>query len=61
MRVRRMYDPSRRTVLYISYSTRLSSAADEGGVTTGRYRTSICALKLPDQPAEAPATADAAN
>lgn len=37
VRIRRVLDPERRNVLYISYSTRLSSAADEG-VTSGRYK-----------------------
>jgi catabolite regulation protein CreA len=48
--VRRLYDPDRRNLLYVAYSTRLSTAADEGTVTTGRYRTSICAVHLPDAP-----------
>eukprot|EP00775_Hariotina_reticulata_P010160 gene10160-10319_t len=50
LRVRRLYDAQRNTLLYVAYSTRLSSAADEGNVSTGRYRTSICALRLPDAP-----------
>ncbi|MEW5301394.1 MAG: hypothetical protein WDW38_009609 [Sanguina aurantia] len=54
VRIRRVLDLERRNVLYISYSTRLSSAADEG-VTSGRYKTSVCALHLPDTPAPAPA------
>lgn len=58
LRVRRMYDPTRGTLVYVAYSTRLSSAADEGNVSTGRYRTSICALKLPEA-ATAPAVASA--
>lgn len=37
VRIRRILDLERRNVLYISYSTRLSSAADEG-VTGGRYK-----------------------
>ncbi len=43
---------------YTAYSTRLTSAADDGGVSSGRYRTSICALALPRAPppaVEAPA------
>lgn len=36
LRVRRLYDPDRRNLLYVAYSTRLSTAADEGGVSTGR-------------------------
>lgn len=34
MRVRRVYDPEHRTVIYVAYSTRLS----DDKVTTGRYR-----------------------
>ncbi|PNH02371.1 Protein CreA [Tetrabaena socialis] len=43
LRVRRLYDAERRTVVYVAYSTRLSTASDEGGVSTGRYR---CGLAL---------------
>ncbi|EFJ43787.1 hypothetical protein VOLCADRAFT_106628 [Volvox carteri f. nagariensis] len=53
LRVRRVYDVERRTVIYVAYSTRLSTATDEGGVSTGRYRTSMCAVALPP-PAAAP-------
>ncbi|KAG2436027.1 hypothetical protein HYH02_011739 [Chlamydomonas schloesseri] len=60
LRVRRVYDAERRTVVYVAYSTRLSTAADEGGVSTGRYRTSMCAVALP-QPAAAPPVAAAAS
>eukprot|EP00879_Flechtneria_rotunda_P003057 GHRR01003277.1.p1 GENE.GHRR01003277.1~~GHRR01003277.1.p1 ORF type:complete len:252 (+),score=33.78 GHRR01003277.1:1011-1766(+) len=61
LRVRRLYDPSRQTLVYVAYSTRLSSAADEGKVSSGRYRTSICALKLPSPAAKAPAVTDAVS
>lgn len=53
-------DPKRNSLIYIAYSTRLSTAADDGSVSSGRYRTSICALKVPDAPAPAPAAAAAA-
>lgn len=50
LRVRRLYDSKRNTVVYIAYSTRLTSAGDEGGASTGRYKyaftstsTSLCA------------------
>ncbi|KAG2426210.1 hypothetical protein HXX76_013191 [Chlamydomonas incerta] len=59
LRVRRVFDAERRTVVYVAYSTRLSTAADEGGVSTGRYRTSMCAVALP-KPAPAPPVAAAA-
>lgn len=45
-RVRRIYDAEHNALLYVSYSTRLTTSADEGGVSTGRYRTSICALPI---------------
>lgn len=38
LRVRRLYDTKRNTVIYIAYSTRLTSASDEGGASTGRYK-----------------------
>lgn len=50
LRVRRLYDPDRRNLLYVAYSTRLSTAADDGAVTTGRYRTSLCVVHIPEAP-----------
>ncbi|GBF99110.1 hypothetical protein Rsub_11919 [Raphidocelis subcapitata] len=50
LRVRRLYDPDRRNLLYVAYSTRLSTAADDKGVSTGRYRTSLCTVHLPEAP-----------
>lgn len=44
LRVRRVFDAKRSTLLYISYSTRLSDDADTAST---RYRTSVCALSLP--------------
>ena len=44
LRVRRIFDPKRNALLYISYSTRLSDDADTAST---RYRTSVCALPLP--------------
>lgn len=44
LRVRRVFDAKRSTLLYISYSTRLSDDADTAST---RYRTSVCALPLP--------------
>ncbi|KAK9842566.1 hypothetical protein WJX81_006375 [Elliptochloris bilobata] len=49
LRVRRLLDEKNQTLLYIAYSTRLSSAPDEG-ISSGRYRTSICALPLISAP-----------
>ncbi|WIA14579.1 hypothetical protein OEZ85_003095 [Tetradesmus obliquus] len=60
LRVRRLYDPSRNTLVYVAYSTRLSTATDDGSVSTGRYRTSVCALKLPVAAAPVLAAAEAA-
>lgn len=45
LRVRRVYDSSRSTLLYVSYSTRLSDDADTAST---RYKTSVCALPLPE-------------
>jgi catabolite regulation protein CreA len=52
-RVRRVVDAERGVVVYVGYSTRNSSAADEGGVSSSRYRTSLCALPLAPAPAAA--------
>jgi catabolite regulation protein CreA len=49
LRVRRIYDSSRQSLVYVAYSTRLSNAADEKTMSSGRYRTSVCALQLPGQ------------
>ncbi|KAL6763071.1 CreA protein-domain-containing protein [Haematococcus lacustris] len=54
LRVRRVYDPKRNSVVYVAYSTRLNSASDEGSVSSGRYRTSVCVVKLPDSVLPAP-------
>jgi len=43
LRVRRVWDPAHRTVIYVAYSTRLNSAADSAGPSTGRYK---CVLLL---------------
>jgi catabolite regulation protein CreA len=50
LRIRRLLDPDRRAAVFVAYSTRLGTAGDEGssaGVSTGRYRTSVCAVPLP--------------
>eukprot|EP00210_Caulerpa_lentillifera_P001786 g1716.t1 len=44
LRIRRVYDESRKALVYIAYSTRMGSAGDEGKVSAGRYRTSICVV-----------------
>lgn len=56
LRVRRVYDPERRTLIYVAYSTRLS----DDNVTAGRYKTSLCTVHLPDPAPAAPAAAAAA-
>lgn len=45
LRIRRVYDAASNTAIYVAYSTRVTSAADDG-VSSGRYRTSICAVPL---------------
>jgi hypothetical protein len=32
--------------VYVAYSTRLSGSSDDGGVSAGRYKTSLCAVPL---------------
>jgi len=44
LKIRRIYDG--KAVLYVAYSTRFTSTADEGGVSSSRYRTSICAVPV---------------
>eukprot|EP00884_Botryococcus_braunii_P021356 jgi/Botrbrau1/7904/Bobra.9_2s0077.1 len=44
LRVRRLFDEDRGTLLYVAYSTRLTSDSNSEGPS--RYRTSICALPL---------------
>ena len=49
LRVRRVFDAERRTLLYVAYATRLAPGGD-GADAEGagsRYRTSICAVPLP--------------
>ena len=50
LRVRRLYDAPRRTLIYVAYATRLAPGSDgdgEGGAAGSRYRTSVCAVPLP--------------
>lgn len=51
LKIRRIYDQARSALLYVSYSTRLTTVSDEGskGVSSGRYRTSICAIPVPPE------------
>ena len=44
LRVRRVYDEERDTVIYVAYSTRLTSASDEGGASMGRYKSAPLCL-----------------
>lgn len=38
LRLRRLYDSNQKVMVYVAYSTRLTSAQDEGGASTGRYK-----------------------
>jgi CreA protein len=51
LRIRRVYDAPRNTLVYVSYSTRTSSA-DAEGPSAGQYKTSVCAVPL--KPGEVP-------
>eukprot|EP00873_Tetraselmis_striata_P024539 jgi/Tetstr1/444803/TSEL_032651.t1 len=46
LRVRRIYDEPRQTMIYVAYSTRLTSASSGQEISAGRYRTSLCAVPL---------------
>jgi len=52
-RVRRLFDAKNSTAVYVAYSTRLTGAKDDGTVSAGRYKTSMCAVPLPQTPAPA--------
>ncbi len=45
-RIRRIYNPDSGDVVYVSYNTRNTRSADEGGVSSSRYRTSVCAVHV---------------
>mmetsp|Transcript_13 Transcript_13/g.25 ORF Transcript_13/g.25 Transcript_13/m.25 type:complete len:237 (-) Transcript_13:29-739(-) len=50
LRIRRLVDltdPQHPGVVYVSYSTRPKNASESGSVSSGRYKTSLCALSLP--------------
>eukprot|EP00199_Chlamydomonas_sp_CCMP681_P005381 CAMPEP_0119104678 /NCGR_PEP_ID=MMETSP1180-20130426/2830_1 /TAXON_ID=3052 ORGANISM="Chlamydomonas cf sp, Strain CCMP681" /NCGR_SAMPLE_ID=MMETSP1180 /ASSEMBLY_ACC=CAM_ASM_000741 /LENGTH=237 /DNA_ID=CAMNT_0007089501 /DNA_START=47 /DNA_END=760 /DNA_ORIENTATION=- len=61
LRIRRVFDAERKTVVYVAFSTRLTSASDDGGASSGRYRTSLCALRLPDSALAPPVAAPVPN
>ena len=46
LKIRRIYDRERNTLTYVSYSTRIGSAGEEGRTGTSRYRTSICVVPI---------------
>lgn len=59
LKIRRIYDEEKQALLYVSYSSRLTSAGEEDtsgkGVSAGRYRTSICVVPVQsDAPVELP-------
>ena len=45
-RIRRIYDEKRNVIIYVAFSTRNTTSSDEGGVSSSRYRTSMCAIKV---------------
>lgn len=45
-RIRRVYDEKNQNVLYVAYNTRNTRSKDEGGVSSSRYRTSMCSLHV---------------
>eukprot|EP00890_Picochlorum_soloecismus_P000581 jgi/Picsp_1/1523/NSC_05001-R1_protein len=45
-RIRRIYDEERNVIIYVAFSTRNTTSSDEGGVSSSRYRTSMCAVKV---------------
>lgn len=45
-RIRRIYDEKNENVLYVAYNTRNTRSKDEGGVSSSRYRTSMCSVHV---------------
>lgn len=45
-RIRRVYDEKNQNVLYLAYNTRNTRSKDEGGVSSSRYRTSMCSVHV---------------
>eukprot|EP00192_Tetraselmis_astigmatica_P018576 CAMPEP_0117664290 /NCGR_PEP_ID=MMETSP0804-20121206/9131_1 /TAXON_ID=1074897 /ORGANISM="Tetraselmis astigmatica, Strain CCMP880" /LENGTH=254 /DNA_ID=CAMNT_0005471493 /DNA_START=98 /DNA_END=862 /DNA_ORIENTATION=- len=62
LRVRRIYDEARQTLVYVAYSTRLTNASDKDSISAGRYKSSMCVVPLSRSltPVSAPAMEDAA-
>ncbi len=44
--IRRIYNPDTNDVVYVAYNTRNTRSADEGGVSSSRYRTSMCSVHI---------------
>lgn len=45
--IRRVWDEKNQTLVYVAYSSRFTTSSSEGGVSSSRYRTSMCAVRAP--------------
>merc|ERR1711865_399253 len=57
LRVQRIYDEEKNTVVYVSYNTRLNKGEDSN---KSRFKTSLCAISLDDYSVRPPVAATTA-
>jgi len=57
IKVRRIFDEAKNTLLYVSYSDRIDKSTDSN---KSRFKSALCAISLAEPPAAAPAPAAAA-